>query len=156
MKQPAGSTVADYLASLPPDRRAAVAKVRAVIRKNLPRGFTEGRTYGMISYEVPLSRFPATYNGQPLCLAGIAVQKNYISLYLMTAYGDPGLLQELKDGFKVAGKKLDMGKSCIHFTSADDLPLDVIGRIIGRVSVDDYVALAERARSGRDRKAKRA
>lgn len=148
----ATSGVAAYLAKLPPERRAAASAVRAVIRKHLPRGYREGNTYGMISYEVPLSRYPDTYNGQPLCLAGIANQKNYLSLYMMSAYGDPAILAELKAGFKAAGKKLDMGKSCIHFRTADDLPLDVIGRIIARVPVDTYVAAAEAAKRNKGKR----
>jgi hypothetical protein len=80
------TTVKDYLASLPPERRVAVSKVRSVIRKNLPPGFEEGMQYGMIGYYVPLSRYPETYNRQPLTMAALASQKAYLSLYLMGVY----------------------------------------------------------------------
>jgi hypothetical protein len=143
---PAAASVTEILAALPPERRAALAQVRDVIRKHLPRGFEEAAASGMITYQVPLSRYPDTYNGQPLWLAALANQKHYMSLYLMSAYGDPAILADLKAGFQAAGKKLDMGKSCVHFRSADDLPLDVIGRIIGRISVDAWVAMAEAAK----------
>lgn len=139
-------SVTDILAKLPPERRAAIARVREVIKRNLPRGYEEGTAPGVITYQVPLARYADTYNGQPLWLAALANQKHYMSLYLMSAYGDPTILADLKAGFRAAGKKLDMGKSCVHFKSADDLPLDVIGRIIGRISVDAWVATAEAAR----------
>jgi hypothetical protein len=82
----------------------------------------------MIVYEVPLSRYPDTYNGQPLCYAALAAQKNHAAVYLMSAYGNPAVVRELKDGFRKAGRKLDMGKSCIRFRRAEDLPLAVHNR----------------------------
>jgi len=139
-------TVAAYLAALPADRRAEVAKVRRVIRKHLPKGYKEGVGWGMITYGVPLRVYPDTYNGKPLCYAAIAAQKGYSSLYLMTVYGSPALARELKAGFKKAGKKLNMGKSCIRFKNAEDLDLDTIGRIVGRVPLAKYVAIARAAR----------
>jgi hypothetical protein len=139
-------TVAGYLATLPPDRRAEVARVRRVIRKHLPKGYKEGVEWGMISYGVPLRVYPDTYNGKPLCYAAIAAQKGYSSLYLMSVYGSPALTAELKAGFRKAGKKLNMGKSCIRFRRAEELDLDTIGRIVGKVPPAKYVALAEAAR----------
>ena len=82
------SSPEEYIAQLPPDRREAIAAVRDVIRRNLPVGYEEGIDFGMISYHVPLDRFPDTYNGHPLGLAGLANQKNYMALYLNNVYGD--------------------------------------------------------------------
>ena len=140
------TTVAAFLAGLPADRRAEVAKVRRVVRKHLPKGYKEGLGWGMIMYAVPLRVYPDTYNGQPLCYVALAAHKSFSSLYLMSVYGSSALLAELKAGFKRAGKKLDMGKSCIHFKKADDLDLFTIGRIVARVPLEKYVAIAKAAR----------
>ena len=138
-------TVTAYLTSLPPERRKVIAAVRSVIRKNLPAGYKESMGYGMICYSVPLSRYPGTYNGQPLCYAALAAQKGYCSLYLMGVYGDAAQAKAFREGFKKAGKKLDMGKSCVRFKTTDDLALDVIGRAIAATPVDDFIASYERA-----------
>ena len=133
------ATVAEYLDALSPEQREAVGVVRKVILDNLPKGFTETIGFGMINYGVPLSRFPDTYNGQPLCYAALAAQKNYCSVYLMRVYGDPRLAAWFRQEFARAGKKLDMGKSCVRFRRADDLPLGAIGTVIGGTSVDQYI-----------------
>lgn len=140
------TTVAAFLAGLPAARRAGIAEVRRVIRKNLPKGYKEAMGWGMIMYGVPLKVYPDTYNGHPLCYVALAAHKNFSSLYLMSVYGSKTLLAELKAGFKKAGKKLDMGKSCIHFKQAADLDLDTIGRIVARVPLEKYVAIAKAAR----------
>lgn len=137
------TTVRQYLAELPPERRAVVTAVRDVIREHLPAGFEERIQYGMLGYGVPLDRFPDTYNGQALGLASLAAQKNYYSLYLMGIYGDPKFERWFEQAFLRAGKKLDRGKSCVRFKSLDDLPLDVIGKAIARVGVEDLIALHE-------------
>ncbi len=137
------TTVSDYLRALPADRRAVVSAVRKVIRANLPKGFREVMNWGMIAYEVPLARCPDTYNGKPLLYAAIAAQKHYFSIYLMCAYMDVQRLGELKQGFKQAGKRLDMGKSCIRFRNLEDLPLDAIGKAVGSMSVDEFVGRCE-------------
>ena len=134
------STVAGYLRALPSEQRGVLTKLRQVIRKHLPKGYKEATNWGAITYEVPLKRCPDTYNGQPLCYLAIAAQKNYLSLYLMTVYGDPAKKKQLEDGFARAGKRLDMGKSCIRFRSLDDLPLDTVADIIASTPVDTYVA----------------
>src|SRR5689334_13046321 len=139
MQSPA-TTVTEYLAALPPERRAALAKVRAVIRKNLPAGYREGVLWGMLGYAIPLERFPDTYNGQPLVIAGLAAQKNYLALYLMGVYGSPELLARFRQAFAKAGKKLDMGKSCVRFQSPDDLALDAVADVIRALPVDKYIA----------------
>jgi hypothetical protein len=140
-------TVDKYLATLPPDRRAALETIRNVIRKNLPRGFEEGMQYGMIGYYVPLSRYPTTYNGQALGAAALASQKGHMSLYLMSVYGDPKLKAWFEDAYRAAGKKLDMGKSCVRFKKVEDVPLDVIGEVIARLDVDRFIATYESARA---------
>ncbi len=149
MARSRATTVAAYLAALPPERRRPLTEVRRVIKRHLPRGYRETMNWGMISYEVPLRRYPDTYNGQPLCYAGLASQKGYASLYLMAAYGSPATARFLREGFRTAGKKLDMGKSCIRFRRADDLALDVVGRVIASLPVDEFVARAKSARSRR-------
>ncbi len=135
-----------WLEGIPAERRAAVTAVRNVIRAHLPRGYEEVVARGTLVWQVPLSRYPDTYNGHPLWYAAIGVHKSYLSLYLMSAYGDPGLKARLVAGFKAAGKKLDMGKSCIHFSRAEDLPLETIGEIVAALPVDRWVAIAEAAR----------
>ena len=140
-------TVEAYLASLPADRRAAVAALRKVIRRNLPRGFEEGMQYGMIGYYVPLSRYPTTYNGQALAAAALGSQKGHMSLYLMSVYGDPTLKTWFERSFRAAGKKLDMGKSCVRFKKLEDLPLDVIGATIAKLDVDRFIATYEASRA---------
>jgi hypothetical protein len=145
-------TVKAYLDSLPDDRRAAMSKVRGVINKNLPDGYREVM-FGMIGWVIPLSRYPETYNGKPLVLAGLASQKQNMALYLVSVYSDRELERWFRDAFARAGKKLDMGKSCVRFKRLDDLPLDVIGETIARVSVEKYIANHEASRRGMKSKA---
>jgi uncharacterized protein YdhG (YjbR/CyaY superfamily) len=140
------TSVAEYLAELPADRRKTISAVRAVVRKNLPKGYKESIGYGMICYSVPLSTCPDTYNGQPLCYAALASQKHYCALYLMNVYGDAARTNALQDAFKKAGKKLDMGKSCVRFKTADDLPLDAIGKTIAATPVKAFIEKYEKAR----------
>lgn len=129
----------EYIASLPPDRREAVSGVREVILRNLPAGFEEGMSHGMIAYYVPLERFPNTYNGEPLGLAGIASQKRYISLYLLSVYGDPEAERRFRDRWAASGKKLNMGKSCVRFRRLDEVALDVVGETIARADLDSFL-----------------
>lgn len=167
MASSAAATVAQYLASLPADRRAELTRVADVVRAHLPAGYEEGMVYGMMGWYIPLSRFPETYNGQPLVLAALAAQKNAMSLYMMTVYGDKAIEAKFRAGFKTAGKKLDMGKSCVRFKTADALALEVIGDTIEKVSVERYIASYEKvkprkqtattaSRSSRSSKPKRA
>jgi hypothetical protein len=146
MVRSAAKTVPQYLASLPADRRKVVAAVRKVIRANLPAGYRETMNWGMINYEIPLSRYPKTYNGQPLCYAGLAAQKNNYALYLMSVYGDSEQAARLREQFRKAGKKLDMGKSCIRFRRLQDLPLDAIGRVIASTPVETHIERYEASR----------
>ena len=140
------TTVEQYLAELPPDRREAITAIRAVILKNLPRGYEEGMGYGMIGYFVPHAVYPAGYHcdpRQPLPFASLASQKNHMALYLMCAYGDPDYEQWLRDAWMAAGKKLDMGKSCIRFKRLEDVPLKVVGQAIKKVPVNRLIAFYE-------------
>jgi len=132
-------TVEQYLAELPDDRRDAIAEIREVILENLPAGYVEGMNWGMISYEIPLELFPDTYNGQPLSYVGLASQKNHMAVYLMSVYGSPETEEWFRREYEASGKKLDMGKSCVRFSSIDQLPLDLIGEVVAGTSVDDYI-----------------
>ena len=133
------ATVEDYLAELPDDRRDAIAEVREVILANLPDGVVETMNWGMISYEVPLEVFPDTYNKKPLMYAALASQKNHMAVYLTSVYSDEELESWFVDAYEATGKKLDMGKSCVRFKKIDQLPVDLIGDVIARVSLDDFL-----------------
>lgn len=140
-------TVDQYLKSLPVDRREAISAVRQVILKNLPKGYEEMVYGGMPVYVVPLSVLPETHNGQPLGYAGLASHKDFMTLYLMNVYSHKPTEKWFRAQFKAAGKKLDMGKCCVHFKTLDDLPLDVIGQVIARTSVDAYIRAYHAARA---------
>ncbi len=142
-------TVAAYLAELPAERRDALSQVRRVVLDHLPAGYEETMQYGMISYVVPLDRYAETYNGQPLALASLASQKQYMSLYLHNVYADPETERWFTREYKKSGKRLDMGKSCVRFRRLDDLPLSLVGDAIARTSVDDFIRRYEAARAGR-------
>ncbi|ANB16206.1 DUF1801 domain-containing protein [Dokdonella koreensis] len=146
MVKSAAMTVAQYLDSLPIERRQVVAPLRDLILRHLPPGYAESMNWGMISYEVPLARYPSTYNGQPLAYAALAAQKNGYSLYLMGLSMKPEREQALRDAFRAAGKKLDMGKACVRFGRLDDLPLDAIAAAIAGTPVQAYLADYEASR----------
>ena len=139
-------TVPEYLAGLPDDRRKVMRAARSLVRKHLPKGYREEIGWGAITWVVPLSRFADTYNQQPLCYAALAAQKKYVSLYLMMAYGDPKKYAWLKDQFKQAGKKMDMGKSCLHFNSLDDIPIDSVATLIGSHTPAQWIGIYEKSR----------
>ena len=139
------ATVEEYLAELPDDRREAIATVRRLILEHLPEGYVEGMNWGMIVYEIPLERYPDTYNKQPLGVVALASQKNYMSLYLWgpdtwAKHGD------FRRRWAETGKKLDMGKSCVRFRKLDDLPLDVIGRTIAATPPEELIRQYEASR----------
>jgi uncharacterized protein YdhG (YjbR/CyaY superfamily) len=145
-------TVDDYLAELSPEAREVISQVRNVVLQHLPEGYEEVVNWGMITYEVPLSVFPNTYNKKPLMYAALAAQKNHYALYLTAIYQDESKLQKLKDDFAAANKKLDMGKSCVRFRKLENLPLEVIGEWIGSVPLETFLAQYERIRgSGRNK-----
>lgn len=133
-------TVEQYLAELPDDRRDAIAEVRDVVLDNLPDGYVETMNWGMISYEVPLETFPDTYNKKPLMYAALASQKNHMAVYLTTVYSSEENEDWFRERYEATGKKLDMGKSCVRFNKLDQLPIDLIGEVIAKTSVDDFLA----------------
>ncbi len=142
-------TVEEYMQNLPDDRRNEIAKVREVILKNLPEGYEEMIQYGMIGYGVPLKTYPAGYlndKTKPLPYAALASQKNYMVIYLMNIYGDKKTEEWFLREWKKSGKKLDMGKSCIRFKKAADLPLDVLGKAIAKTSVENFIDMYQKAR----------
>ncbi len=143
------ATIEAWLAALPDDRRAAMTAIRKTIRKHLPKGFQEEMYGGMPAYVVPLKRYPKTYNKQPLMLAGLANQKNHMALHMVGAYVAPEIAAWLEDAYQAAGRKLDMGKGCLRFKKLEEVPLDVIGAAIGKLSVDDYIAIYEKSREKR-------
>jgi hypothetical protein len=133
------TTVTAYLDALPPERKKVVTKVRALVRKHMPRGYKETINWGTICYEIPLTTYTNTYNKQPLSYVAIASQKNYYAIYLMGATMFPDQLAALKTGFEKAGKKLDMGKACLRFKALDDLPLETIGKVIASTTPGQYI-----------------
>ena len=148
MKSRSKQPVTAFLDGLSPERRRDVVRVRALIRQHLPAGYEETVSKNMLVYQVPLARYSETYNGQPLWYVALGSTRSYLSLHLMSVYGDDAQAQRLKDGFRAAGKKLDMGKACIHFKSVDDLPQDVIGAVVAATPIDHWVRIARSARRG--------
>lgn len=146
MASTSAETVEAYLDELPPDRRAVISTVRDTIRKKLPKGYRETMNWGMITYELPLERYPDTYNGQPLMYAALAAQKNHYAVYLTGLYQDPEDEKRFRAEFAKAGKKLDMGKSCVRFRKLEDLPLDVIGRTIASTPPEKFISRYEASR----------
>ncbi len=141
------TTVAAYLASLTPEKRAVIVKVRAFIRKHIPKGYAEFMNWGVINWGIPLEVFPDTYNDQPLCYVGLGAQKNYNSLYLMAAYDDASGTtgaKVLASAFKKAGKRFDMGKCCLRFKELDDLDLPSVAKVIAMSKPKDYLAYYKR------------
>jgi len=146
MARSEATTVEQYLAELDAERREQISAVRDVVLANLPEGYRETMNWGMISYEVPLERYPNTYNKQPLAYAALASQKNYMSLYLMGLYGNPEREQDFEERYRATGKRYDMGKSCVRFRRLDDLPLDLIAKVIAATPVEEHIAHYEAAR----------
>jgi hypothetical protein len=140
------TTVQEYLESLPTDRRAAIADVRRVILERLPPGYEEASAAGMLTYQVPLSVLPDTYNGHPLWYIALASQKNYMTVHLMPLYADAKAEQAFRAQVKARGKKLDMGKACVRFKSVDDLALDAIGDVVAKYSVETWVSVYRQSR----------
>ena len=134
------SSVEQYLKELPEDRRAAVAAVRQTILANLPDGYEEAMNWGMICYQVPLSSYPDTYNGQPLMYAALASQKNHMAVYLSGIYLSAAARKRFESDYEKTGKRLDAGKSCVRFRKLDDLPAELIGAAIASMPVAEFVA----------------
>jgi uncharacterized protein YdhG (YjbR/CyaY superfamily) len=145
--QSKSKNVEEYMAALPEDRREAMAAIREVILKNLPKGYEEGMQWGMPSYFVPLSAYPAGYNcqpDQPLPFVGLASQKNHMAFYGFCIYMDEELKNRFVEDWKKTGKKLDMGKSCVRFKKLEDVPLQVIGDAVKRVPMKKYIKQYEK------------
>ena len=140
------TTVAAYLAELDPVRRAEIEAVRDLVNAALPAGYREEMTYGMITWVILLDDYPDTYNGQPLAYVGLAAQKNSNSLYLNCVYASAERTERLKQAWAAAGKKLDMGKSCIRFRRAADLALDVVRDEIAATPPSEFIAIYEQTR----------
>lgn len=145
--QSKAKTVAEYLDSLPPDRRSAIEAVRKVILRHLDKNYQEGMGYGMIGYSVPHRIYPAGYHckpSDPLPFAGIASQKGHMSVYLMSLYGPDSDEAWFRDAWAATGKRLDMGKCCVRFKRIEDVPLDIIGEAIRRMPVERWIEKYER------------
>lgn len=147
--QSKATSVEDYIKELPEGRKEAITKLRQVIKKNLPKGFSEVMGYGMIGYVVPHSKYPAGYHCKPqdpLPFMNIASQKNYIAVYHMGMYANPTLLKWFTDEYaKVGVGKLDMGKGCIRFKKTENIPYELIGELTVKVSVEKWIAYYEKA-----------
>jgi len=147
-------TVAEYLANLPDDRRQSIGILRKLLRTHLDPGLVEVMQYGMITYAVPHSVYPAGYHcnpSDPLPVASLASQKNSLSLYLMSVYADPQLSTWLDQAWKEAGYRLDRGKSCLRFRSHEDVPLDVLAELLRKIDVPGYIRLYESYLGGQRR-----
>lgn len=139
------NSVEGYIAALPENRRDIIDRLRSIILSNLPEGFSEQISYEMISYVVPLSRYPKGYHAkkdEPLPFLSLASQKNHIALYHMGLYAN----EEIEKWFvteyaKRVPTKIDMGKSCIRFKNASFIPFDLIAELCGKITVGDYINL---------------
>ncbi len=154
--QSTATTVEQYIAELPEDRQKAVNELRKVIKKNLPKGFKEGMGYGMMGWSVPHSLYPAGYHcnpQDPLPFMGLASQKNSINLYHMGIYANPKLLKWFQDEHaKACTKKLDMGKSCIRYKKAEDIPYRLIGELASKITPQEWIEMYESAFRSRGKK----
>jgi hypothetical protein len=147
--QSTAKTVDEYIASLPDDRKAAMSAIRDTINKNLPKGFKECMSTGMINWVVPHEMYPPGYHCDPklpLGYMGLASQKQAISLYSMCLYGYPKELDWFKKEWpQHTSRKLDMGKSCIRFKKMDDIPLELIGKLASRITPEQWIEIYEKA-----------
>lgn len=136
-----------YIESLPPERRETVQQLHQVIVRNLPKGFAAIMNYGMLGYVVPHSLYPGGYHCDPklpLPFAGLAAQKNFIALYHMGIYADAELLNWFTAEYaKQVPAKLDMGKSCIRFKKPEHIPLKLVGQLMKKMTVKDWIKLYE-------------
>ena len=147
------TTVAAYLDSLTPEKRTVIKEARAFVRRHLPKGYAEFMNWGVINWGIPLEEFSTTHNGQPLSYVALGAQKSYNSLYLMGTfdsssgkYTSPFSEQLLVDAFKNAGKRLDMGKCCLHFKTLDDLELTSVATVIAMSTPNEYIAYYKRVK----------
>ena len=143
------TTPDEYIANLPEDRKIAISTIRKVVNDNLPKGFKECMTYGMIGWVVPKETYPPGYHcdpNLPLGFMALASQKNHISLYCMCLYGPGTLIDWFQNEWpKHSKKKLNMGKSCIRFTKLEDVPLNLIGELCGKMTPQQWIEIYEKA-----------
>ena len=139
-------TVAAYLKSLPPERAIVISEIRELVNMHIKSGFVETMRWGMISWEIPLDKYPDTYNKQPLNYIALAAQKNNYSLYLMSCYATKEAGEAFEEAYRASGKKMDMGKSCVRFKKIDDLPLPLIVKYIKRYSLNEFIQVYEESR----------
>lgn len=146
----------EYIDQLPEDRKKVIKKMRAVIRKNLPPKFKEQMSYGMIGYVIPHSVYPDGYHcdpSLPLPFMSIASQKGFVALYHMGIYANPKLLKWFQTEYKKrVPSRLDMGKSCIRFKKLDEIPYDLIGELVAKMSADDMIKLYDSSIKGARKK----
>lgn len=146
--QSKATSVEAYVAELPEDRQKIINEFRKVVKKNMPKGFQECMSYGMIGWVVPHSKYPAGYHcnpKDPLPFMGLASQKNSVNFYHMGIYGDPRLLKWFTDEHaKASPKKLDMGKSCVRYKKLEDIPFKLIGELAAKTSPDQWIAQYEK------------
>ena len=145
---PKTATVDAYVAGLPADRKVIVAALRRVINQNIPKGFQECISYGMIGWVVPHALYPAGYHcnpSLPLPFINLGSKKNYISLHLMCLYMDAKMMAWFAAQWKkISAKKLDMGKACLRFQKADDVPLELIAKLVEKISPKQWIEIYER------------
>lgn len=139
MVSSSAKSVDEYLAELEPERRKALTLLRAELLATLPAGLEEVMNWGMICYQIPFATLSDTYNDQPLVYAGLASQKQHISLYLMSIYAFEDVREKFETDWRATGKRFDVGKSCIRFKSLDDVPMEVVREAAGKISIDKYV-----------------
>lgn len=145
--QSKAATIDQYLSELPDDRQEPMKKLRQTILDNLPEGFSEGMGYGMIGYAVPKDKYPAGYHCDPklpLPFASIASQKNNIALYHMGIYASPEILEWFQQEYPKHSKtKLDMGKGCVRFKKVDQIPYELIGELMQKISMEQWIETYE-------------
>ena len=141
-------TIDQYIDELPDDRKKAISELRKVIKKNLPKGFGEEMSYGMIGYVVPLSMYPKGYHcnpSLPLPYMNLGSKKNYIALHHMGVYGSKKLLDWFVAEYpKHCKTKLDMGKGCIRFKKMDDIPYKLIGELSSKITPQEWIDICEK------------
>ena len=146
MVQSTASSVEAYLAELPVERREVIAAARDMVNRHLPPGYEECMAFGMIGWVIPLSRYPKTYNGQPLGYLALAAQKRHNALYMMSVYADSDAEKALRRAYAERGLKLDMGKCCLRFPDHSPPPEDLIGPLIAGTPVEAFIEHYEASR----------
>lgn len=140
------TTINEYIASLPKERQTAITKLRKIIKANLPKGFEEVMSYGMIGFVVPHSIYPSGYHCNPklpLPFINIGSQKNYIVLHHMGVYASKELLDWFVAEYEKVPSKLDMGKGCIRFKKPEEIPFELIGELVKKVTVTQWIDMME-------------